>query len=115
MTNNLMPSSVKSRKMVLEGADVFVKETTLAPGDSLAFHYHSTVLDIFYCLQGELTIDQADAFTNEQLPKLTLHSGDSVTIMPGTAHRPHNLSDHDTRFLLLQGVGEYDYHLYSPQ
>lgn len=108
-----MPSAVKSRRMVIEGADVFVKETTMAAGESLSFHYHSTVLDIFYCLQGELSIEQADVFTGESLPPIQLLAGESATIRPGIAHRPHNSTDQDTRFLLIQGVGEYDYILYN--
>jgi quercetin dioxygenase-like cupin family protein len=99
--------------MVIEGSDVFVKETELAPGDTMPFHHHSTVVDIFYCLKGELSIDQADIFTGEAVATVTLAAGDSITIKPGTAHRPHNRSSNDTRFLLIQGVGEYDYILYN--
>lgn len=113
MTDNLMPTQVRSRRMIVEGSDVFVKETTLAPGDSIPFHYHSHVFDVFYCLQGILWIDQTDVFSNESLPTLELAVGDSVKIYPGTAHRPHNRSDYDTRFLLIQGVGEYDYILFK--
>jgi quercetin dioxygenase-like cupin family protein len=113
MGSNLMPISVKSRRIVAAGLNVSVREIILSPGDSIPFHYHSDVFDVFYCLQGQLSIDQTDAFSKILLSTLELTAGNSIKIESGIAHRPYNKLNTETRFLLIQGGGIYDYILYK--
>ena len=106
--------SVSSRKMIAEGADVQVKEFLLTPGEEVPWHHHSAVFDVFYCLEGCLTVQRRDVFSGERLPDLVLRVGESQKVEPGTAHRPFNAAASPCRFLLVQGVGTYDFIRFTP-
>lgn len=107
--------AVSSRKIVAEGKDVHVKEFLLGPAEEVPWHHHTAVFDVFYCLEGRLNVDCAGVWSGERLPTVELGIGDSLKLEPGTAHRPHNPSDTERcRFLLVQGVGEYDWLRYEP-
>jgi mannose-6-phosphate isomerase-like protein (cupin superfamily) len=107
--------AVSSRKIVAESADVQVKEFLLVPGEEVPWHHHSAVFDVFYCLSGSLTVERMDVFSGERLPNLVLNAGDSAKVEPGTAHRPFNATDKQCRFLIVQGVGTYDFMRYQPK
>jgi mannose-6-phosphate isomerase-like protein (cupin superfamily) len=106
--------AVSSRKMVAEGSDVQVKEFLLVPGEEVPWHHHTAVFDVFYCLAGTLTVERMDVFSGERQPNLVLQVGDSAKVEPGTAHRPFNATGSPCRFLLVQGVGAYDFLRYTP-
>ena len=106
--------SVSSRKIVAESTDVQVKEFLLTPGEEVPWHHHTEVFDVFYCLAGTLTVQRTDVFSGERLPDLVLQVGDSAKVEPGTAHRPFNAAAAQCRFLLVQGVGTYDFLRYRP-
>jgi mannose-6-phosphate isomerase-like protein (cupin superfamily) len=73
------------------------------------------VFDVFYCLEGRLVVERADVFTGERQASVELAVGDSLKLEPGTAHRPFNPSAQGRcRFLLVQGIGEYDFLRYEP-
>jgi mannose-6-phosphate isomerase-like protein (cupin superfamily) len=107
--------AVSSRKMIAEGEDVQVKEFLLVPGEEVPWHHHTAVFDVFYCLAGTLTVEREEIFSGERLPKLVLQVGDSAKVEPGTAHRPFNDTNSLCRFLLVQGVGTYDFMRYQPK
>ena len=106
--------AVSSRKIVAESADVQVKEFLLVPGEEVPWHHHSAVFDVFYCLTGSLTVERMDVLSGERLPNLVLQVGDSAKIEPGTAHRPFNATGSHCRFLIVQGIGTYDFMRYQP-
>ena len=96
--------SVKSIEPVMIGSDVQARLFTLAPGETIPWHFHSAVTDWYFVLEGALSIEtQAPADHRE------LIVGESYQIAPKTAHLVSNRSDTDTRFLLVQGVGSYDF------
>jgi quercetin dioxygenase-like cupin family protein len=77
----------------------------LAPDDFTPWHYHSTVTDWYFCLGGTLRIEMLAPRGEEWLTP----SG-RYAIPPNTAHRISNGGNgEDCRFLLLQGVGVYDF------
>jgi quercetin dioxygenase-like cupin family protein len=77
---------------------------TLAPGETIPWHSHSSVTDWYFVLEGALSIETR-APADHQL----LTVGQTYRIPPKTAHLVTNRSDSDTRFLLVQGVGAYDF------
>jgi quercetin dioxygenase-like cupin family protein len=107
--------AVSSRKMIAEGADVQVKEFLLLPGEEVPWHHHTAVFDVFYCLGGSLTVERMNVFSGERLPDLMLRAGDSAKVEPGTAHRPFNATPSQCRFLIVQGIGRYDFMPYRPK
>jgi len=104
-----LPYKVRRRKLVMEGKDLFVKEFALGPGEVVPGHHHTRVSDVFYCIEGELMVELKNAVTGEAQPALRLKVGDSARVDPGVAHQPTNAGQGLCRFLLVQGVGEYDF------
>jgi quercetin dioxygenase-like cupin family protein len=96
--------AVKSNEPVAIGSDVQARVFTLAPGETIPWHFHSAVTDSYFVLEGRLSIETR-APTERQL----LAAGGTYRIPPKTAHLIANRSDADTRFLLVQGVGPYDF------
>jgi quercetin dioxygenase-like cupin family protein len=96
--------SVKSVEPVAIGGDVQARLFTLAPGEAIPWHFHSAVTDWYFVLVGALSIE-----TRAPADRRVLMVGGSYRIPPKTAHLIANRSDTDTRFLLVQGVGPYDF------
>lgn len=96
--------TVKSVEPVAIGSDVQARIFTLAPGEAIPWHFHSAVTDWYFVLEGTLSIDTR-APADHQL----LTVGVSYQIPPKTAHLIANRTNRDTRFLLVQGVGPYDF------
>jgi mannose-6-phosphate isomerase-like protein (cupin superfamily) len=95
---------VKEIEPVMLGRDVQVRLLTLAPGEAIPWHHHSTVTDWYFVLEGRLAIE-----TRPDGERRLLQVGASHKIPPGTPHQISNPSAADTRFLLVQGVGAYDF------
>ena len=96
---------VKNIEPVVAGTDVQARVFTLAPGDVIPWHYHGESTDHYFVLHGELTIDTRAPDTRQ-----ALRVGERFKIEPGTAHRISNGSPTECRFLLVQGIGKYDWH-----
>ncbi len=97
--------TVKNIELVAEAKDLRAQLFTLAPGEEIPWHWHSHITDRFYCLFGTLRIETRAPRADERITV-----GGSYAVPPKTAHRASNGGDHgDCRFLLLQGVGAYDF------
>ena len=96
--------SVKDIEVVAAGSDLRARLYTLAPGDVIPWHYHSAVTDWYFCLAGTLRVETRAPRADERLAV-----GGRYQVAPHTAHRISNGGGEDCRFLLLQGVGEYDF------
>jgi quercetin dioxygenase-like cupin family protein len=95
---------VKSVEPVAIGNDVQARLFTLAPGEVIPWHFHSAVADTYFVLDGVLSIETRAPADRHELPV-----GGSYRIEAKTAHRISNHTAGDTRFLLVQGVGLYDF------
>jgi quercetin dioxygenase-like cupin family protein len=95
---------VKSVEPVAIGSDVQARLFTLAPGEAIPWHFHSAITDWYFVLAGALSIE-----TRAPPDRRLLTVGGSYHIPQKTAHLIANRSDTDTRFLLVQGVGRYDF------
>jgi quercetin dioxygenase-like cupin family protein len=90
---------------IAKGSDVGVQERTLGPGQQIPWHYHTIITDTTYCLEGSVQIEMLDP-----PQRVVLAVGESFAV---PAHRPHKITPHEDRacrFLLVQGVGQYDRH-----
>ena len=96
--------TIKSVEPVAIGSDVQARIFTLAPGEEIRWHFHSAVTDWYFVLEGVLSIE-----TRAPRDRRLLRVGERHNIPPKTAHLIGNRSDADTRFLLVQGVGAYDF------
>jgi quercetin dioxygenase-like cupin family protein len=95
---------IKAIETVMVGRDMQARLFTLAPGETIPWHFHSAVTDWYFVLEGTLSIE-----TRAPPDRRLLPTGASHQIPPKTAHLISNPSAADTRFLLLQGVGAYDF------
>ena len=98
------PYKVRSIHVVAKGADVLVREYTLDPGEFIPWHRHSEVSDYYYGLEGRVVIETRDPGARHEVGP-----GQSGTVSPHTVHHVFNPSSQTCRFLLIQGVGKYDF------
>lgn len=95
---------VERRSTHAERAGFHINELQISPTQTVPWHYHSYIQDTFYVLKGRLTL-----FLREPKETIQLAPGDTYSVRPGRPHLVTNSSDSSATFLVLQGIGEYDY------
>jgi mannose-6-phosphate isomerase-like protein (cupin superfamily) len=86
----------------MAGKDVRVRLFTLAPGEVFPWHSHSEIADEFFVTDGELTVE-----TRGPDDYRTLCVGERYRV--NAQHQTSNCGAKDCRFLIVQGVGRYDF------
>ncbi len=98
------PYRVRHIHVVAKGADVLVREYTLDPGEAIPWHRHSEMADYYYGLEGTVLVETRDPPGRHEIG-----AGQSTTVTPPTVHHVSNPGKKACRFLLVQGVGKYDF------
>ena len=98
------PYKVKHIHVVAKGADVLVREYTLDPGEVIPWHHHSEVEDTYYGLEGVVLVETRDPQARHEV-----RGGQSAKVAPPGPHQVSNPAASPCRFLLIQGVGKYDF------
>ncbi len=95
---------IAGRESIAETQDLRVTLMELAPGEATPWHRHTVVVDTTFVLLGEVEV-QATA------PKETIHLGPGrpCRIQPSRPHRVVNAARWPSRYLLVQGIGAYDF------
>lgn len=81
-----------------------ITELQISPTQKVPWHYHSNVQDTFYVLCGNLRI-----FLREPKEEVRLCPGETCTVKARRPHLVTNGGDNSATFLVLQGIGEYDF------
>lgn len=81
-----------------------ISELQISPTQKVPWHYHSNVQDTFYVLQGRIRI-----FLREPKEDVRLGPGETYAVVPRRPHLVVNGGDTSATFLVLQGLGEYDF------
>jgi quercetin dioxygenase-like cupin family protein len=68
------------------------------------WHYHTNVQDTFYVLAGRIRV-----FMREPKEDVVLGPGETFTLAPRRPHLVTNAGNASATFLILQGIGEYDF------
>lgn len=97
--------TVENIEMLAATAGMQARIFTLAAGEEIPWHFHSTVADWYVCLEGSVQVQ-----TRAPRRVDVLAPGGMAKVEPKTAHHVANAGKDRCRFLLLQGVGAYDYH-----
>ena len=81
-----------------------ISELQLSPTQQVPWHCHSNVQDTFYVIEGRLRL-----FLREPKEEVRLGPGETYSVRPCRPHLVTNGGDGSATFLVLQGIGEYDY------
>ena len=99
-----MPYKISGRELVLEDNGLRVQILSLGNGEKVPWHYHSTVSEIFVCLEGTTVVE-----TRAPRARHELAPGKHCVVPPKTTHEVTGKDGDGCRFTLVQGVGEYDF------
>ena len=81
-----------------------INELQISAKQKVPWHYHNNVQDTFYVLEGSIRV-----FLREPKEEVRLAAGESYTVKPRRPHLVVNGGETSATFLVLQGVGEYDF------
>ena len=83
---------------------ILTSQIPVAAGQWVPWHYHTEISDSFVCLEGPMVVEtRAPRHVYRLLP------GERCAVPPKTAHYVHGEADAACRFLIVQGVGVYDF------
>ena len=95
---------VERRQFHAERPGFRINELQISPAQKVPWHYHSKVQDTFYVLEGELRL-----FLQDPKEEVRLRPGETYSVPPRRPHLVTNAGKHSATFLVLQGIGEYDF------
>jgi quercetin dioxygenase-like cupin family protein len=83
-----------------------ITELQISPSQKVPWHYHTSVQDTFFVLQGCLRV-----FLQEPKEEIRLAPGETYTVRPRRPHLVTNVGTDSAVFLVLQlySTGEYDF------
>ena len=81
-----------------------INELQLSKTQKVPWHFHSNIQDTFYVLQGSIRI-----FLQDPKENVTLRPGETYSVPPRRPHLVTNAGESSATFLVLQGIGEYDF------
>jgi mannose-6-phosphate isomerase-like protein (cupin superfamily) len=81
-----------------------IAELQIGPTQKVPWHYHNNVHDTFYVMSGAIRI-----FLQQPKEEVRLTPGQTYSVPPKRPHLVINAGDTSAVFLVLQGIGEYDF------
>ena len=81
-----------------------ITELQISASQRVPWHCHTNIQDTFYVLEGRLRL-----FLRDPKEEVRLGPGETYAVRPGRPHLVTNGGDISATFLVLQGIGEYDY------
>lgn len=96
--------AVRDIKRIYQLDGIQVSHIALDPGEEIPWHHHSEVSDTFFAARGPVTIE-----TRNPTRSLQLETGQTFQAVVGQPHRVSNQTGSTIEFLLIQGVGRYDF------
>jgi quercetin dioxygenase-like cupin family protein len=95
---------VERRVRYAERPGFRISELQLSPTQQVPWHCHSHIQDTFYVIEGRLRL-----CLREPVEEVRLGVGETYSVRPRRPHSVINAGDSSAIFLVLQGVGKYDY------
>lgn len=96
--------SAKRRETIAEVPNLRVRLLALDAGQCVPWHYHNNITDTFFCMEGPMQVT-----TRGPDGVHVLDPGGTCAVPPGVAHRVAGVDDSPCKFIVVQGVGTYDY------
>ena len=97
---------MQEAEVILKTDVVRVRIISLAAREVADWHYHTEVTDDIFCLTGKLLVRM-----KEPVEEYKLGPGQRCQIISGRIHQLENLNENEATYLLVQGIGKYDFNL----
>ena len=81
-----------------------ISELQISPTQKVPWHFHNNIDDTFYVVEGSIRL-----FLRNPDEDIPLAPGASFCVKAGRPHLVTNDGNTSATFLVLQGIGEYDY------
>ena len=81
-----------------------IAEFTISAKQKIPWHFHSNIQDTFYVVEGQLRI-----FLRAPKEEVHLDPGQTYAVRAKRPHLVINDCETLTTFVILQGIGEYDF------
>ena len=97
---------MKESEVIAKTDDLRVRIMTLASREIADWHYHTQVTDEIFCLTGTILV-------RLETPDEEIHllPGQRCQVKAGRVHQLENLEDIESSYLLVQGIGKYDFNV----
>ena len=103
--NDASPFYEVERRVVHAARPGFrINELQISPTQKVPWHTHTNIQDTFYVIEGHIRV-----FLREPEEQVRLAPGETYTVRVRRPHLVANDGDHSATFLVLQGIGEYDF------
>jgi len=96
--------TIEGRELVAEAPGLRVQVLTLAAGECVPWHWHTEITDHFVCIEGAIEIE-----TRAPRGRHRLEPGNRFQVPPKLAHIVRNAAEGRSSFMIVQGVGTYDF------
>ena len=93
-------------EIILETGNVLVRIMALDGNEATAWHFHSEVMDRMLCLQGSIAVEYLNPRESVELA-----CGERCEVAVTRVHRVVNMTSAAAKYLLVQGVGRYDFNV----
>lgn len=93
-------------EVLLETENVRVRILVLESGEATPWHYHTEVADQMLCLEGTVAVEY-----QKPSERVELCVGERCEVEVERVHRVVNLTTVRVKYLLVQGVGRYDFNV----
>ena len=97
-------------EIILKTENARVRIIELGPNEAAPLHSHNEVTDDMFCLSGRMSVRMKDP--DEET---FLLPGQRCTVAQGRVHQVVNTEATGTTYLLVQGVGRYDFNVRKPE
>jgi len=104
MTTSEGRYSSERRETIAEAPNLRVRLLSLGEGQCVPWHYHNNITDTFFCMEGPMQVQ-----TRKPDEIHVLAPGETFAVRPKIPHRVAGLEDRACKFMVVQGVGEYDF------
>lgn len=104
MTESEGEYHVNRRETIAEAPNLRVRLLALGEGQCVPWHYHNNVTDTFFCMEGPMQVTTCNPDEVH-----VLDPGGTCAVEPGTPHLVTGVNDQPCKFMVVQGVGTYDY------
>ena len=81
-----------------------ISELQISPTQFVPWHCHTRISDTFYVIEGSVRL-----LLKDPVEEISLSPGETYVVRKRRPHRVENAGSASATFLVLQGVGEYDY------